>query len=809
MDAPGEPHPLLRTGSCWWTMAESEMNRAEDRPWLSWVVLAVLLGVALALRWRYIREISLFVDEFVTAWAARNVLVRGLPSFPSGNIYPHGLTFTYLEVPFVAFGQFDETLARIPGLLVGLAGLPVAYWVGRRLLSEQAGLVAAAAMAVDPSSILWGGRARMYGLLQLLTLLVVYFFYRGLVDDRPRDRYLAMGLFVIAVFTHAEAAFLLPVLGLAALVIWPWRRLLRWSVVLPFVVGVAGVLGFFLLAKFGQPGHLETLEQEGRSYLSLSTDILSSPQAFAPVFFRLYRLPFTLLAVGGLYFLFRPRFDRRSSLTYLYVVLVVFVLLIVLPIGAFWQRERYLFLMLPLLFLIGGETVVRLLGLLRLSDRAEIGQKVLFPLLVGLFVGLTGASSAYVQEWGYDLAFRYLCDRWDPEGGDLVITSMSTASMLYLERDDFFAIQRGYEEYIVNRPGDNVPVDLWTATPALTSTVAFRELLATAPRVWFVTDGWRFQTRYDADLILTVLDQMELEFSERGVMIFRGEGYTPLAEPAIEQGRRADFAGQIALDGFGLSPAHPVPGEELEISLHWQALEGAQPAYTVFLHLVQPDGTGVAGLDEPLLGGFFQSDLWPEGRIVPDRHHLVLPSDLVPGYYRLDLGLYPPEQPEQKLAVGGGDRLPLAMLPIGEVAGSPSPSASASVDFGSIRLTGYDLEQVLDSIRVVLHWQAMAQVDRDYTVFVHMVNADGAKITQGDAPPGDPFFGTSIWLPGTVVLDTHTLSLPDDIPAGDYGLLVGLYHQPSGQRLEASGAQGESLGDAVRLGPISVGAGSP
>ena len=197
-------------------MNESETNRREGQRWLSGAALAILIVVALALRWRYIQEISLFVDEFVTSWAARNVLSRGLPSFPSGNLYPHGFLFTYLEVPFV-LGAFNETLVRIPGLIVSLLGLLAAYWVGRRLFDRRVGLIAAAALAVDPDCIVWGGRARMYGLLQLLTLLAVFFWYRGLRDDRPRDRFLAMILVVAAVFTHAEAALLLPALGLAAL----------------------------------------------------------------------------------------------------------------------------------------------------------------------------------------------------------------------------------------------------------------------------------------------------------------------------------------------------------------------------------------------------------------------------------------------------------------------------------------------------------------------------------------------------------------------------------------------------------------
>lgn len=790
-------------------MSEQKENRREGGHWLSLVVLLVLLIVAFALRWRYIQEISLFVDEFVTAWAARGILSRGVPIFPSGNFYPHGLTFTYLEVPFV-LGGFDETLVRIPGLLVSLAGLPVAYWVGRRLFSEQVGLIGAAAMAVDPDCIVWGGRARMYGLLQLLTLLVVYVYYRGLADDRPRDRYLAMGLLVVAIFTHAEAAFLLPVLGLATLVALPWRRLFRPSVLLPFVLGGAGALIFFLIAKFGQPGHLETL-QESRPYLDFTADLLSGPQVFAPVFTSVHRLPLTLLSVVSLYYLFRPRFDRTSPLTYLYIVSVSFVLLIVFLAGATWQRERYLFMVLPFFFLIGGEVLTRLLGLIPALRHPRAWQSAILALLVALFVGLTGAQTAYVQEWGYDLAFRYLRDELQPQTEDRIVTSMSTASKLYLDRNDAFAIQQGYEEYVVPGPKDGLPVDLWTATPMLTSTTAFTDFLSTSPRLWFITDGWRFQTRYRPDWILTVLDQMELVYDQRGVMIFRGVGVTPVPEPAIQRERRADFDEALSLAGFGLSSGNPSPGDELEITLNWQALEQVGPAYTAFLHLLSPDGTGVTGLDEPVLGGLYQPDLWPKGMTVPDRHRLALPSDLPPGRYRLDLGLYPSGQPDAQLPVDGSDRLLLATLAVGEAAAS-QPTVSAGITFGDqIRLIGYDLDCDGQSATcsLSLHWQAIDSVDRDYTVFVHLTAPDGTIITQDDAPPGDPFFPTSTWLPGDTVGDPHVLTLPADAPPGTYSLLVGLYHRPTNERLQAVDADSTRLGDAVLLTTITLGSKSP
>jgi hypothetical protein len=465
-----------------------------------------------------------------------------------------------------------------------------------------------------------------------------------------------------------------------------------------------------------------------------------------------------------------------------------------------------------LLFLIGGEALSRLLRLVPSLRPARTWQPALLALPVALFVGLTGAPAAYVQEWGYDQAFHYLRGQFQPAAGERVVTSMCTASMLYLGQCDAFAIQQGYEEYVKVRPEDGLAVDLWTSTPMMTTTAEFTGLLASAPRVWFVVDGWRFQTRYEPDFILTVLEQMDLVHNERGVMVFRGQGYVPLAEPAIWRQRRAEFDGALALDGFGLSSASPSPGGEMEITLNWQALEQVGAAYTAFLHLVAPNGTGVAGTDEPVLHGLYQPDLWPRDRILPDRHILTLPADLPPGRYRLDLGLYPTGQPDALLPVASSDHLPLAMLTVGKVPDPEPPSTLANVTFGDrVRLVGYDLDCDPNAIAcsVQLHWEALAAMDRDYTVFVHLVGADGDIVTQDDLPPGDPFFGTSTWLPGVQVLDRHLLTSTASVPGGEYTIVAGLYYRPTEERLPAVDGQGNPVGDALPLATFSLGAESP
>ncbi|NOZ05930.1 MAG: glycosyl transferase, partial [Chloroflexi bacterium] len=100
-----------------------------------------------------------------------------------------------------------------------------------------------------------------------------------------------------------------------------------------------------------------------------------------------------------------------------------------------------------------------------------------------------------------------------------------------------------------------------------------------------------------------------------------------------------------------------------------------------------------------------------------------------------------------------------------------------------IALLGYDLQPSKGRWSLTLYWQAVQGVDKDYTVFVHLVGPDGQIWAQHDAPPGGGFFPTSFWQSGDTVADTHELTLPADAPAGTYRLLAGLYDPGSGARL--------------------------
>ena len=193
-----------------------------------------------------------------------------------------------------------------------------------------------------------------------------------------------------------------------------------------------------------------------------------------------------------------------------------------------------------------------------------------------------------------------------------------------------------------------------------------------------------------------------------------------------------------------------------------------------------------------------------------DRHLLSLPPDLAPGRYRLEMGLYSPDDPGNILSTTtGGDRVVLDYLPTVNMPAS-APNVPLDADFdGRIRLLGYTLDCNSEGsgCNVRLYWQAMTDQDVNYTVFVHLVGQDGQVVSQHDGMPDGGFYPTSAWEPGEVVVDEHQIDLPEDMPPGDYRLLVGLYRLETDERLPLLGPNGELLSDSVLLTTMTVPAG--
>jgi hypothetical protein len=100
------------------------------------------------------------------------------------------------------------------------------------------------------------------------------------------------------------------------------------------------------------------------------------------------------------------------------------------------------------------------------------------------------------------------------------------------------------------------------------------------------------------------------------------------------------FGEMIGLNGFDLDTAQAVPGGALNVTLYWQAFRTADRPYTVFTHLLSPDGELVAQQDNWPVNGQWPPTCWERNELVVDPYRIQLPADLPPGSYSLQVGWY-------------------------------------------------------------------------------------------------------------------------------------------------------------------------
>jgi 4-amino-4-deoxy-L-arabinose transferase-like glycosyltransferase len=297
-----------------------------------------------------------------------------------------------------------------------------------------------------------------------------------------------------------------------------------------------------------------------------------------------------------------------------------------------------------------------------------------------------------------------------------------------------------------------------------------------------------------------------------GVLI---PAYRPAPRLPIEQ---AEFAiphrldwrlGDVAiLRGYTVSPDVAVPGERVTVTLYWEPIRRPEHNYTVFVHLFGENNTLVGARDTyPGLGND-PTLYWSPGEIIVDATPVPISVEATgPILLEIEAGLYDLET---------GDRLPitdsagnmLAYPVIGTVklrgttATLQTPAYSLDASFsGGVSLRGYNLsEDELspgDTLTLTLFWASAGPLPADYTVFVHMVDADGQIVAQGDGPPRGGRYPTSVWGEDEFFDDLHVLLLPSDLASGHYTLLVGLYNPMDNTRLAL-----ESGGDTVQLDQV-------
>ncbi|MHB9031520.1 MAG: ArnT family glycosyltransferase [Anaerolineae bacterium] len=256
------------------------------------------------------------------------------------------------------------------------------------------------------------------------------------------------------------------------------------------------------------------------------------------------------------------------------------------------------------------------------------------------------------------------------------------------------------------------------------------------------------------------------------------------------------------------------PGGQVPVTLYWQVLAPMQENYSIYLHVSGLQQQAIGQYDSYPGGGLRQTSALEVGQVIRDRYLVPVAADAAgPVAARISVGLYQHETMEN-LPVTDEQGQEVGWPVIGRVriaaatsAGQVQHPIDANLD-DHVHLVGFDLVSSTvkpgDEIRFTLHWQVNQPLKNDYTVFVHLVDADGQNRGSGDGPPLEGEYPTSFWVQGDWLTDPHQVLVNANLPAGTYRLVVGLYDPESGQRLQVIGSDGQPKSDSITLTNITV-----
>ena len=254
----------------------------------------------------------------------------------------------------------------------------------------------------------------------------------------------------------------------------------------------------------------------------------------------------------------------------------------------------------------------------------------------------------------------------------------------------------------------------------------------------------------------------------------------------------------VVLRGYRLGSPRVASDEPVHLTLLWDDIPGRDTSGLRATVRLFEAATGVTWAQSTVR-------LRPSGLALDDdarlaQQVLLDPPDALPqGEYRIVVSL---TEPSGRSVDVSGERAAFENgMVLATVVNPPDVSVlpigmdfAASHQFGdgdsgsSIDLLGYDAperEVPGAQVRIALLWSTKRPILDDYHVLVHLVSADAALVAQGDGVPVYGFFPTTTWAPGSYVRDEHILSLPEDLPRGDYLIYVGLYLVDTGERLPA------------------------
>jgi uncharacterized membrane protein len=288
----------------------------------------------------------------------------------------------------------------------------------------------------------------------------------------------------------------------------------------------------------------------------------------------------------------------------------------------------------------------------------------------------------------------------------------------------------------------------------------------------------------------------------------------PPVDPAkldIPNPTSVTFGAGLRLLGSSLQQTPITPGGTMNVTVWWQSMAPALPAYQIQLILTSGDYQRVVDAGAPDAGRY-ATTAWTPGEVVQDRHQFLVPADTPPGKAEISLRVLPAGA-AVPLGVRGTD----VALGTAEVldrhlvmAVPPGIQVPTNWRVGTFaHLVGYSLSattaQPGESLHLTLYWNALGDSgDVEYTVFAHLIDQHSVIWAQQDHPPGNGQDPTTGWVGGEYLTDQYNLTIKPGAPPGTYQIEIGMYDPRTGTRLPVHPPSGPTTANRIILATVQV-----
>ena len=831
-------------------MTSGDRHPTRHRVALGTAVFLFFVLLAIAGTWPLASHLSTHITDHFgdgalhlwNTWWVGQALVRGQsPFFTDAIFYPNGVSlatqnFAWFHIlPSLLLGPFTNDIAafNIAVLLnLVLCGV-VAFWVILQLCGD-----ARAALLGGSIYMLWPYRVARLDLPNMLATFWIPLFLLFLLYSvqRRQWRYALLAGLCFALAGYGRWQFLIPaailglILFLFSMAAQPREARRR---ALGLVSG-AGLVALLLLAPaagllLAGDVSADDLEEGGGEEMLISADLLAfvTPSQLhalvgdytAPLHDRYYFdrealrrrpaflgiLPLILAALGVFY-------QRRRALPWVVMALVM----LLLALGPAWRVNGQIYEGIPTLY--GVLSPGGILALMRNPERFVLF--IALPVAVLSAWGWSGLLKNYVNNtataWLLTAGAIALifAEYYAPQN---VLRDRGTPPPLYEE----LAAEEG-EFALLNLPFDNLKARNYMGDQLLHGRSIVQGNLSRVPE-----SADRFVDENPFLSTLDVTGEMAPQFPDISRQLDTlsavGVRYLLLHKDMVGADRIAHWQRALAMqpwyederliayrtapqagrdfelpqeggDGpapvsVSLSAACDHPGHPLVASIAWGTAGVLQRDLDVLLALTGAGGETIAEAQFPLVEGW-PSSSWPAGTLAWGHYQLVPPPGTASGTYQLSATLL-----ENADGAPSSKAFPLGEVEVQEAIcdlavgldGEP-----ANVLYGNeLRLAAYTAEQADDQLKLHLFWRAERFIDREYTVFVHVFDPETAvPAAQDDGRPRDGAYMMQHWWPGEVVDDRVTVTLAG-VPAGEYGIAIGVYDPTTGERLPIVRADGE------------------